>query len=130
MKSKFHLLRLLLVTAFIGAITSIAYAGPGLQYWKAMTEAAQFKKLNTGDKVAFVCYGCKTISEIPIQSAAQAESLGKEGSAVSCPACNQVAKVIVKSPRNDLSGPKIIVLVNEKGEECAFLATPVVSHEN
>ncbi len=96
-----------------------------------MTQAAQFKKLQPGDKVVFVCYGCKTISEIPIQSAADAESLGKEGSTVSCPVCKQVAKVIATGPANDPAGGRtVIILVNEKGEECAFLATTTASHEN
>src|SRR3954468_16672044 len=113
-KSKFHRLLLAGVACLVA---SSAYAGPGPQYWRAMTEAAQFKKLQPGDKVAFVCYDCKTISEIPIQSAAQAEAMGKVGSTVTCPTCKRVAKVIMKGSRNEPSGGRTVILyVNEKGE--------------
>ncbi len=97
-------------------------AGPGSQYWETQTREAQFKQLKAGDKVAYVCNQCKTVSEIPITSSEQAMGLCKEGDTDMCPSCKKTSKVIRKEKRNDLPSYSQVIYVNEKGEECAFVA--------
>ena len=126
MKTKFQSIRLLLATVALGALASFAYAGSGSpQYGEHLTSEAQFKQLHAGDKIAYVCNECKTVSEISIESPAQAMELCKEHAIVTCPSCKMKAKVLLKGQRNDPSARTEIVYVNEKGEECGFIAKTV-----
>lgn len=120
MKTKFDTLRLLLATVVLGVLASLAYAGPGSAYWETIRQEAQFKKLQAGDKVVYVCNECKTVSEITIESPAQAMELCKEHSTVSCPSCKMKAKAVRKGQRNDSPTHTEVVYTNEKGEECGF----------
>lgn len=122
MKLKFHTVRLLIATAVFGAIASFASAGPGPQQWETQRNADQFKKLKSGDKVAYVCNECKTVTEMAIDSPAKAMELCKEHATVTCPSCKTKAKVVMKRQRNDPATEAIVVYVNDKGEECAFFA--------
>jgi hypothetical protein len=122
MKSKFTTIRLIFASAVLGAVASFAYAGPGPQYWETQRNEAQFKQLKAGDKVAYVCNQCKAVSEISIDSPAHAMGLCKEGATVTCPLCKKTSKVVRKEKRNDPSSYSQIIYVNEKGEECAFIA--------
>lgn len=123
MKTKFKTIRLLLATFTLGALASFAYAGSGSpQYGDHLTSQAQFKQLHTGDKIAYVCSECKTTSEITIKSPEHAMELCKEGAAVMCPSCKKSSKVVVKGERNDAPTHTEITYVNDKGEECAFVA--------
>jgi hypothetical protein len=122
MKSKTNIFRLLFATAALGALASFAYAGPGAQYWQTLRTESEFKQLKTGEKVAFVCNECKTVSEITIESPEQAMALCKEGATVMCPSCKMKTKVVMKGKRNDTSTGSEVVYVNDKGEECAFMA--------
>lgn len=122
MKTKFNTVRLLLATALLGAFASFAYAGPGPQYWETLRNEAQFKKLKSGDKVAYVCNECKSVSEIAIESPTATMALCKEHATVTCPVCRKKAKVVMKRQRNDPATETVLVYTNEKGEECAFIA--------
>lgn len=122
MKTKSNPVRLILATAIFGVLASFAYAGPGPQYWETQTREAQFKALKAGEKVAFVCNVCKSVSEIPVASHEHAMELCKEGSTVTCPSCKKTTKVVRKEKRNDPSSHTEVIYVNEKGEECAFIA--------
>lgn len=122
MKSKSTRIRLILATAVLGVIASFAYAGPGPQYWDTQRKEAQFKQLKTGDKVAYICNVCKTVTEIPITSHEHAMGLCKEGSTVTCPSCKKTSKVVRKEKRNDPPTHSEVIYVNEKGEECPFFA--------
>jgi len=119
MKSK--LASLLLIVGFALGAAAIAVAGPGPQYWQTMRNAEQFKKLKPGDKIAYVCNQCKTVSEVTIESAEQAMDHCKEGATLTCPSCKMKVKVTLKGGRNDPPVQREITYTNEKGEECLFV---------
>lgn len=122
MKSISATIRLIFATAVLGAFASFAYAGPGPQFYETIRREAEFKKLKAGEKVVYVCNECKTVSEIPITSPAHAMELCKEGASVTCPSCKKITKVVMKRQRNDPASHTEVVYVNDKGEECAFVA--------
>lgn len=111
-------------------LASSLHAGPGPQYWESLRHRHQFEKLKTGDKIAYVCNECKTISETTVESHDHAMELCKEGANVTCPSCKTKTKVIVKRQRNDPPVREEIVYVNGKGEECAFFAKVADKAEN
>lgn len=104
------------------SLSPLAFAGPGLQHWQTLRSEKQFKQLKAGDKIAYVCNECKTVSETAVDSPAHAAEMCKEGASVSCPACKVQTKVIVKQKRNDPPVREEITFVNAKGEECLFIA--------
>lgn len=123
MKTKFNSVRLLFATALLGALASFTYAASSPQQWTTFREDSQFKKLKAGEKVVYVCNECKTVSEIEITSPAMAMELCKEGATVACPSCKKVSRIVPKRKRNDPAGGTVEVsYVNDKGEECAFIA--------
>lgn len=109
-------------TAVIGLLASFAYAGPGPQYWQTLHNQQQFKELKTGDKIAYVCNQCKTVSEVTVENPEKAMELCKEGAKVLCPSCKMETKVVMKRQRNDPPTRTEVTYVNEKGEECMFIA--------
>ena len=104
------------------SFTPALLAGPGPQHWQTLRDQQQFKQLKTGEKVAYVCNQCKSVSELPVGSEQQAMALCKEGETVSCPACSKKTKIVMKRQRNDPATHSEVTYVNEKGEECAFIA--------
>lgn len=122
MKTNLKSVRLLFITALLGVFASFAYAGPGIQHWETQNREAQFRALKAGEKVAYICNVCKTTSEVPIMSQAQAMALCKEGDTIVCPSCQKTSKVVMKRNRNDPVSFTEVTYVNEKGEECAFIA--------
>jgi DNA-directed RNA polymerase subunit RPC12/RpoP len=122
MNTKHKAIRLLIAATILGAFASFAYAGPGIQYWQTLHKESDYKQLQSGEKVAYVCNQCKTVSEITITSPEQAMALCKEGAAVTCPSCKMTTKVVVKGKHNDPSTTSEVTFVNDKGEECAFMA--------
>lgn len=114
--------RLLLTTAAFGVLAALASAASDLQSHQTLRSPEQFKQLKTGDKLAFVCNECKTVTEVAIKSPEDAMELCKEGTTVMCPACKMKAKVTMKNQRNDQPNQTTVVYVNEKGEECLFVA--------
>lgn len=119
--------RRLIITAFLVlslGVASALRAGPGAQYWESLRSSAQFAGLKTGDKVVYVCLECKTASEMTIESHDQAMGLCKEGASIACPSCKTKTKTVIKRQRTDAPVHEEVVMVNEKGEECAFFAKP------
>lgn len=116
------LVRSFLVIAALGVIASYAYAGPGPQYWQTLRKPDEFKQLKVGDKIAYVCNQCKTVSEVAVDSPAQAMEHCKEGAEVTCPMCKKKVKVVTKGPPKNSSIERQVTYVNEKGEECMFVA--------
>ena len=112
----------MLATATLGLLASFAYAGPSPQYFETLRHQSQFNQLKPGDMVAYVCNECKTVSEIPIESTEQAMALCKEGATVTCPVCKIKAKVRLKSQSPENPTGTVVTYVNDKGEECAFVA--------
>jgi DNA-directed RNA polymerase subunit RPC12/RpoP len=119
---KFNLLRSLFATALLGLLASSAFAGPGPQFWQNLHDQQQFKTLKTGDKIAYVCNQCKTVSVVTVDSPEKAMELCKEGASVACPSCKMETKVVLKRQRNDPPNHTEVSYVNEKGEECMFIA--------
>ena len=120
MKIKFNPIRLIFASAAFVAFALSSHAGPGPQYWATLHNEADFKQVKTGDKVAMVCNMCKTVSEVSIESEDQAMKLCKEGATVTCPSCKMTATITMKRGRND--SPNQTTYVNDKGEECMFIA--------
>ena len=116
------LLRLSALTALAIGSASLSFAGPGPQHWQTLRTEAQFKALKPGDKVAYVCNQCQTISEVTIDSSKQAMEHCAEGGSVSCPMCKKKVKVTTKGPPKNPSIERQVSYVNEKGEECMFVA--------
>ena len=109
-------------TATLGVLASLSYAGPGPQYWQTLRNESQFKELKSGDKIAYVCNQCKTVSEVTVGSPAEAMEHCKEGGSVSCPMCKKKVKITTKGPPKNPSHEREVVYVNDKGEECMFVA--------
>lgn len=119
---KIKSVRSLLATTALGALASFTYAGPGPQYWQTLRKPVEFKQLKAGDKIAYVCNQCKTVSEVAVESPAQAMEHCKEGAEVTCPMCKEKVKVVTKGPPKNPSIERQVTYVNEKGEECMFVA--------
>lgn len=122
MKTKSNPVRLLLATAALGVLASLAYAGPGPQSWQTLHNAEQFKQLKPGDKIAYVCNQCKTVSEVTIESTDQAMDHCKEGATLTCPACKTKVKVTSRGSPKNPSTQSETIYTNDKGEECLFVA--------
>jgi hypothetical protein len=105
------------------------WAGPGPQQWQTLRGQEQFKRIKAGEKVAYVCNQCKTVSERVVNSSEHAMELCKEGATVMCPSCTKKTKIVMKRQRNDPPTHSEVVYVNEKGEECAFVAKIAENNE-
>lgn len=114
--------RLLAFAGLTLATASLSFAGPGPQYWQTLRNEAQFKQLKPGDKIAYVCNQCQTVSEVTVDSTMQAMEHCKEGAEVSCPMCKKKVKVVTKGPPKNPSIERQVTYVNDKGEECMFVA--------
>ena len=120
MNTKF--VRSFLAITALGVLASFAYAGPGPQYWQTLRKPDEFKQLKAGDKIAYVCNQCKTVSEVTVDSTTQAMEHCKEGAKITCPACKEKVKIVVKGPPKNPSIERQVSYVNDKGEECMFIA--------
>lgn len=52
-------------------------------------------------------------------------SMGKEGATIECPSCKEKIHVVAKGPPKNQSQARDITYVNDKGEECFFVAKVV-----
>ncbi len=100
----------------------VAYAGPGPQSWQTLHNEEQFKQLKPGDKIAYVCNQCKTVSEVTVESTGQAMDHCTEGASLTCPACKTKVRVTTKGPPKNPSTQSEVIYTNDKGEECFFVA--------
>ena len=116
------LIRIMALFGFVMSAGSLAFAGPGPQHWQTLRTEAQFKALKPGDKVVYVCNQCQTVSEVTIDSPKQAMEHCAEGGSVSCPMCKKKVKIVTKGPPKNQSVERQVTYVNEKGEECMFVA--------
>lgn len=114
--------KLFLVAGLIAGAAVPVIAGPGPQYWQRMKSAEEFAKLKAGDKVLYVCNQCQTVTEKTIASPAEAMEHCKENATVSCPSCKTKVRVVVKGPPKNQTIAREVTFVNEKGEECFFVA--------
>ena len=108
--------------AFSLALPVTLTAGPGLQYWQTIRTPAQPEKVQARQTVALVCSRCRTVSAVTVDQAPNGKPALREGSAMSCPSCSMKSKIVLKRQRNDPNTHSEIVCVNDRGEECAFIA--------
>jgi len=124
MKARSNKVCLLFATVVLGVLASFAHAGPGPHSFETLRTESQFKQLNAGNKVLYVCNQCQSATEKTIDSTDQAMDHCKEGATVTCPSCKATVKVTKRSNPNRKSPGAVreVVYVNEKGEECFFVA--------
>src|SRR5688572_4601159 len=115
-------IRLMIATAALGVLASFAYAGPGPQHWQTLRTEAQFKALKPGDKIVYVCNQCQSVSEVTVDSTMDPMAHCKEGGSVSCSMCKKKVTIVTKGPPKNPSIERQVSYVNEKGEECMFIA--------
>lgn len=99
---------------------AFAFAGPSPKF-QTLSHPEQFQQLKAGDKVLYVCNQCKTVTEVTIDTSAQAMEHCKEGAMLTCPACKTKVKVTVTGPKNQ-SLEREVIYTNDKGEPCFFVA--------
>jgi hypothetical protein len=116
-----------LVAAFTISATVTAWAGPGPEYWQTLRQAEQFAQLKSGDKIAYACNECKTVTVVTVQTADQAMDHCKEGAVLVCPSCKTKVKVVMKGSPKNPSVQREVVYTNAKGEECLFVAKVVAN---
>lgn len=121
MKTK---LTVLLLAGLLTGLTTVI-AGPPTGTWQTLNKPAQFEKLKAGDKIVYACNQCQTVTEVTIQSTAEAMEHCKEGATVTCPSCKAKVKVVVKGPPKNPALVREVTYVNEKGEPCLFIAKVV-----
>ena len=117
--------RLFITAALVLGATAITFAAPRSKSLTTLRDAEQFAKLKAGDEVLFVCNECKTVTGQTIESADQALMLCKVGSKVTCPMCKKEHKVVMKGRPAAKTPRHEVVYVNDKGEECFFIAKAV-----
>ena len=88
----------------------------------ALRSTEDFAKLNPGDKIALVCKECNSVTVTSVESKEAAMQLCKEGTTITCPSCKMVAKVVTHGPSGKEGTHTVTKIVNEKGEECMFMA--------
>lgn len=116
----------ILVAVFTIGAAVTAWAGPGPEYWQTLRQAEQFAQLKPGDKIAYACSECKTVTVVTVQTAGQAMDHCKEGATLVCPSCKTKVKVVLKDgAAKNPSVRREVVYTNEKGEECLFVAKVV-----
>lgn len=115
---------LLLAGLSLGAAVTVL-AGSAPQSWQTLRSAEQFKQLKPGDKIAYVCNQCKTVSEVTVESATQTMDHCKEGSTVTCPSCKKTYKVVLAGPPKFGTPVREVKYTNDKGDECLFIAKAV-----
>ncbi len=118
-----NLLRIVTFAGLLLGAASIAFAGPppGFFTSHALTKPEQFAQLKPGEKIAYVCKQCNSVSVQTIENPEQAMVLCKEGATVTCPSCNKVYHVVQAGPISKGGQTGELKYVNEKGEECLFI---------
>ncbi len=120
MNTKSTSIRILITSLVLGALVSVAHAGPGPQYWETLRHADEFEATKPGEHLVYVCSTCKTISEVDAATKAQIDALHAEGGSVSCPACKVKTTVELKRSRNDPATKTEVVYVDAAGKETGF----------
>ncbi len=118
-----NLIRVFTFAGLVLGAASIAFAGPpaGFSTSRALTKAEQFQQLKPGDKIAYVCKQCNSVSVQTVASSEQAMALCKEGSTVTCPSCSKVYRAVHAGPISKGASSPEIKFVNNQGEECLFI---------
>lgn len=88
----------------------------------ALRTTEDFNALRKGDAVAMVCTECSTVTVKQIESQEDAMALCKDGETVVCGSCKEEVKIVRHGPRSKSSKRAEIRYLNEKGEDCMFVA--------
>lgn len=118
-----NLIQILILAGLLLGAGLIAFAGPPPTYFTshALTTPEQFQQLKPGDKIAYVCKQCNSVSVQTIEKSEQAMALCKEGSTVTCPSCSKIYRAVRAGPLSKGGQPPELKYVNDKGEECLFI---------
>jgi len=117
--------RLLITAGLVLGATALAFASPRSKSHTTLRTQEQFAQLKSGDVVFYSCNECRTVTEQTIQGTDQAMMLCKEGSKVTCPMCKKEHKVVMRGRPAAKTARHEVVYVNDKGEECFFIAMAV-----
>jgi DNA-directed RNA polymerase subunit RPC12/RpoP len=112
-----------LLSGLLAGASSV-FAGPPTGTWQTLNKRIQFESLKAGDKIAYVCNQCQTVTEATVQSAAAIMEHCKDGSTVTCPSCEAKVRVVTRGPRKNHALLREVTYVNEKGEPCLFIVKP------
>lgn len=116
------IVRILTIAVLVLGTAAAASATPRSKSFTALRDADRFASLKKGDTVLFVCNECTTVAEQAIESHDQAGMPCKEGSKVTCPMCKTEHKVVMRGRPAARTPRHEVVYVNDKGEECIFIA--------
>lgn len=116
------LLRLSACAGLILGAASFALAASTPADFQTLRTEEQFKQLKPGDKIAYVCNQCQTVTVKTIASTEEAMEHCKEGSTVMCPSCKAKVRVTTRGSSKNTTYQRQVYYTNEKGEECFFVA--------
>ena len=114
-------IRLLSLAGLLLGSAIFTFAESSKSTYETLRSEEQFKQLKPGDKIAYVCNQCKTVSEVTIKSVDQTMEFCKEGATLMCPSCKTKVKITTKGPPKNQSIQREVTYTNEKGEECLFV---------
>ena len=117
--------KLLLVAGLICGTALATLAAPASKrpaVSPALRTTAEFSQLNPGDRIAYVCKECDSVSTNTVESKESAMLLCKEGNTVSCPACNKSYGIVRRGPAGKAIPRTEVSYVNEQGVDCMFIA--------
>ena len=122
------------IFSFAGLLLGFGLVGIGAPASKqphpatTLRTTGEFAQLQPGDRIAYVCKQCDSVHLQAIENKEQAMALCKEGETVSCPSCRKKYKTTFRGPRSKAGRPGEVSYVNEKGEECMFVAKLATEH--
>ena len=111
-----------------GAILSAATAALAVPNSKstytsrALRTDQEFAQVKAGDRIALVCKQCDSVTVQTVQSKDEMMELCKEGHTVTCPSCHTAVKAVRHGPPGKSTTSAAVTYVNDKGEECIFVA--------
>lgn len=124
----------------VGTTLSVAYSRG--KTGEVVSSREHFAQLKSGDRILYLCRQCDSRREVMLDSVADAAERFKEGAVIICPGCKDKMRVaigsrtdvrfvnetgggfmyVAKAPPKNQSLVREITYVNDKGEECFFIA--------
>ncbi|MBW7895443.1 MAG: hypothetical protein H3C27_10050 [Opitutaceae bacterium] len=114
--------QLLLVAGLLSG-TALAVSGaPASKSWPPVRTAEEFARINPGEKIAYVCKECDSVTVATLDSKDAIMQLCKVGDMIECPACKQSYRIVRLGPPSKGRSISEIRYVNQEGKECMFIA--------
>jgi len=114
--------RLLLAAGLLCGTALVAFGAPAGKRWPPVRTAEAFARINPGEKIAYVCKECDTVTVATVDSQDAVMQLCKVGNTIECPACNQTYRIVRLGPPSKGRTISEIRYVNQEGKECLFIA--------